>query len=199
MISSGRHLLQVPSSCATQGVICDQDTIATASILTYTGNGLAYNGVPLVQSPVSKTLLLSSDPACTVPGGDKITFPPAILSPPSLLEGLQPYVPYNWHIPGTCRVDSESTQMYCPDINGAGEACGALVAPCGCNNSWPPFGSPHRLAGSSLSTNPTAMHAQAPARRNSSSPSALTIPPARSCLARSTTGSLHRFVRVLFS
>jgi hypothetical protein len=35
-----------------------------------------------VQSPVSKTLLLSADPACTVPGGDKITFPPAALPPP---------------------------------------------------------------------------------------------------------------------
>ena len=76
---NGRHLLQTPSSCATQGVICDQDTIATATILTYTGSGLSYNGVPLVQSPVSKTLVLSSDPACTVPGGDKLTFPDAVL------------------------------------------------------------------------------------------------------------------------
>jgi hypothetical protein len=75
--SGARHLLQVPSSCATQGVLCDQDTISTASVLTYTGTGMSYNGVPLVQSPNSKTLLLSSDPACTVPGGDKLTFPPA--------------------------------------------------------------------------------------------------------------------------
>jgi hypothetical protein len=75
--SRTRGLLQVPSSCATQGMICDQDTIATASNLTYTGSGMSLNGVPLVQSPVSKTLLLSSDPACTVPGGDRMTFPPA--------------------------------------------------------------------------------------------------------------------------
>jgi hypothetical protein len=68
-----------PTTCNTQGVICDQDTIASASILTYTGNGMSYNGVPLVQVPPSNTLLLSSDPACTVPGGDKITFPPAVL------------------------------------------------------------------------------------------------------------------------
>ena len=78
--SGARHLLQtVPSSCATMGVICDQDSIANASILTYTGTGMSYNGVPLVQSPNTNTLLLSADPACTVPGGDKLTFPPAFL------------------------------------------------------------------------------------------------------------------------
>jgi hypothetical protein len=77
--SSKRGLLQVPGSCNTQGVLCDQDTIATATILTYTGYGMSYNGVPLVQSPGSKTLLLTADPACTTPGGDRMTFPPAIL------------------------------------------------------------------------------------------------------------------------
>ena len=77
--TGSRHLLQTPSSCATQGVICDQDTIATASILTYTGSGMTYNGVPLVQSPISKTLLVSADPACTVSGGSIMTFPPATL------------------------------------------------------------------------------------------------------------------------
>ncbi len=77
--SGNRHLLQTPSSCTTQGIICDQDTIAGATILTYTGNGMSFNGVPLVQSPIRKTLLLSADPACTVPGGDKITFAPAAL------------------------------------------------------------------------------------------------------------------------
>jgi hypothetical protein len=74
-----RHLLQTSSNCTTMGVICDQDTIATASILTYTGTGMTYNGVPLVQSPISHTLIVSADPACTVPGGDKISFPPAAL------------------------------------------------------------------------------------------------------------------------
>jgi hypothetical protein len=68
-----------PSTCNTQGVICDQDTIATASVLTYTGSGLSYNGVPLVEAAPSKTLVLSADPACTVPGGDKLAFPPATL------------------------------------------------------------------------------------------------------------------------
>jgi hypothetical protein len=77
--AGARHLLQTPTSCATQGIVCDLDTIAGATILTYTGSGLSFNGVPLVQSPVSKTLLLSANPACTAPGGDRITFPPAIL------------------------------------------------------------------------------------------------------------------------
>jgi len=74
-----RGLLQVPSSCATQGVLCDQDSAANATILTYTGSGLSYQGTPLVQSPGSATLLLSADPACSAPGGDKLTFPPAAL------------------------------------------------------------------------------------------------------------------------
>jgi hypothetical protein len=68
-----------PTACNTQGVICDQDTLATATVLTYTGSGLSFNGVPLVEVPPSKTLVLSADPACTVPGGDKLTFPPATL------------------------------------------------------------------------------------------------------------------------
>ena len=51
---------------------------AGASILTYTGTGLSYMGVPLVQLPESGTLVLSSDPACKLPpDGDKFTFPPA--------------------------------------------------------------------------------------------------------------------------
>ncbi len=68
-----------PSTCSTQGVLCDQDTTAAATILTYTGSGLSYNGVPLVQVAPSKTLVLTADPACTVPGGDTLTFPLATL------------------------------------------------------------------------------------------------------------------------
>ena len=65
--------------CNTQGMLCDQDSLATATTLTYTGSGLSYNGVPLVEMPPSRTLVLSADPACTLPGGDKLTFPPALL------------------------------------------------------------------------------------------------------------------------
>jgi hypothetical protein len=37
---------------------------------------MSYNGVPLVVLPPSMTLVLSADPACTVPGGDKLTIRP---------------------------------------------------------------------------------------------------------------------------
>jgi hypothetical protein len=63
-------------SCTGQVVLCDQPTPATATVLTYTGSGLSYNGVPLAQTPVSRTLMLSADPACRAPGGDSMTFPP---------------------------------------------------------------------------------------------------------------------------
>jgi hypothetical protein len=69
-----------PATCNTQGILCDQDSLATATILTYTGTGMSYSGVPLVVLPPSMTLVLSADPACTVPDGDKLTFPPALLS-----------------------------------------------------------------------------------------------------------------------
>jgi hypothetical protein len=71
--------LASPSTCNTQGLICDQDSIAGgATALAYTGTGLSYNGVPLVASPPSNTLVLSSDPVCTVPdGGNQLTIPPA--------------------------------------------------------------------------------------------------------------------------
>jgi hypothetical protein len=64
-----------PASCATQGVICDLTTAADATIFTYTGHGLQYNGVPLVQTPGSRTLVLSSNPACQAPDGDSFSFP----------------------------------------------------------------------------------------------------------------------------
>lgn len=64
------------SACSTQGVLCDQGAAADATVLTYTGTGLSFNGVPLVKEPGSATLLLSADPACATPGGEIFTFPP---------------------------------------------------------------------------------------------------------------------------
>ncbi len=75
-----RGLLQLAASCVTQGLLCDQATSAGASSLTYTSSGLSFNGVPLVVSPGSKTLLLSADPACTVPGGDQLAVEPVPVS-----------------------------------------------------------------------------------------------------------------------
>ena len=71
--------LGAPKACATQSMLCDLNSPADATVFTYTGAGLKYNGVPLVQTP-SRTLVLSSDPACSIPGGDQMGFPPAALA-----------------------------------------------------------------------------------------------------------------------
>jgi hypothetical protein len=100
-------------------MICDQPDISSAAVMTYTGFGLSYNGVPLVAVPPKEMLVLNSDPACPVTGGDRLTFPPA--KPALFTEVLQPYVPHNLFSPGNCRVDSADTQMYCPQTNSTGE------------------------------------------------------------------------------
>jgi hypothetical protein len=71
--------LGAPEACATQGMLCDLDSPAESTIFTYTGTGLKFNGVPLVETP-SRTLVLSGDPACSIPGGDQMGFPPANLT-----------------------------------------------------------------------------------------------------------------------
>ncbi len=76
------------ATCRIQGMLCDQSSPSGATILTYTGTGLAFQGTPLVQQPVTGTLVLSSDPSCREPGGDKFTFPPAPLPPLTPLEPL---------------------------------------------------------------------------------------------------------------
>ncbi len=44
-------------------MLCDQTSPTTASVLTYTGSGLSFQGVPLVHSPGSVTLLLANSSA----------------------------------------------------------------------------------------------------------------------------------------
>jgi hypothetical protein len=68
-------------TCYSKGMICDQASETTASIITYTGTGLAYNGEPLVQAWDTGTLLLTRDPACSKPGGEFVSFPPGGLAP----------------------------------------------------------------------------------------------------------------------
>jgi hypothetical protein len=49
-------------------------------VLTYTGSGFEYNGVALIQTSGSGTLVLDSgDPACTISGGSTFTFPPVTM------------------------------------------------------------------------------------------------------------------------
>ena len=64
------------NTCLTEGVLCDKSKVEDATVITYTGTGLSYNGVPLVQTPITNTLVLSSDPTCKVPSGELIYFPP---------------------------------------------------------------------------------------------------------------------------
>jgi hypothetical protein len=45
---------------------------------------MSYNGVPLVVLPPSMTLVLSADPACTVPDGDKLYYLPAWPTPAAI-------------------------------------------------------------------------------------------------------------------
>ncbi len=63
-------------AAGTQGMVCDQPTATTATVMTYTGSGLAYNGTPLVAigGPLSP-LVLTNGTAPT----DILTFP---LAPP---------------------------------------------------------------------------------------------------------------------
>jgi len=78
---TGRRRLQqapqLPPGCsASQGMVCDQSSPEGATAMVYTGAGLEYNGTPLVPLAGSGVLVLSSDAACTAPGGGTFTFKP---------------------------------------------------------------------------------------------------------------------------
>jgi hypothetical protein len=65
-------------------MICDQPTPATATIMTYTGDGLSYNGVALVANAgPGTTLVLANTSSTPVVGStdDNLTFVP-VTSPP---------------------------------------------------------------------------------------------------------------------
>jgi hypothetical protein len=66
-------------TCPGQGMLCDQASPSTATVLTYTGTGVAYNGVSLSQEPGTGTLVLSSSASCQ--GPDTFTFPPSAWGP----------------------------------------------------------------------------------------------------------------------
>ena len=69
------------TSNATQiGMICDQPTAATGTTLTYTGDGLSYNGIDLVASGPGQPLLLENTTRVPVSGptADNLTITPAL-------------------------------------------------------------------------------------------------------------------------
>jgi hypothetical protein len=72
------QLRGLPSNSTQLGMFCDQPTPATATVMTYTGSGLSYQGQPLVAAGPLAPLLLSN--TTTVPPGpmdDNLSFPPA--------------------------------------------------------------------------------------------------------------------------
>jgi hypothetical protein len=72
-----------PDRCATKGLVCDQPSFEAAFPFTYTGTGLQYQGVPLVQAPVTGVMLLTSDAACATAAGAAFTFPVAPAAAPA--------------------------------------------------------------------------------------------------------------------
>ena len=73
------RLAPLPSNSSQIGMICDQPTPDTATVMTYTGDGLSYQGVKLVApSGPGTTLLLAN--TTTVPlsgsGAGNLTFVP---------------------------------------------------------------------------------------------------------------------------
>jgi hypothetical protein len=72
--SAGVAATSVSAKCTTFGILADQPTAATATILTYDGYGMRYQGVPLVQSPGTATLILSNATECSIPGGNLLSF-----------------------------------------------------------------------------------------------------------------------------
>ncbi len=80
------QLRPLPSNTTQIGMICDQPTSATATVMTYTGDGLSYNGVQLVASGGAGTTLLLANTSTTPvvgPGADNLTLVP-VTPPPGM-------------------------------------------------------------------------------------------------------------------
>ena len=72
------QLRRTPTNATQIAMYCDQASPATATVMTYTGSGLSYNGIPLVSTGPGTPLLLANTTAVPVPAtGDQLTFTPA--------------------------------------------------------------------------------------------------------------------------
>jgi hypothetical protein len=71
-VQTGQWCRLVPwtANASMTGVLCDVSTPASASILTYNGDGLSYQGVDLVAVAPGQPLLLESTARAPVPGPD---------------------------------------------------------------------------------------------------------------------------------
>jgi hypothetical protein len=72
------RLAPTPANQTQIGVVCDQASAAAATPLTYTGNGLSYNGVPLAATTPGGPLLLSNTTSSpTSSASEMLSFPSA--------------------------------------------------------------------------------------------------------------------------
>jgi hypothetical protein len=74
------RLAPLPSNSTQIGMICDQATAATGTVMTYTGDGLQYNGIALVSVGPGQPLLLENTTATAVvgPTADNLSLVPAL-------------------------------------------------------------------------------------------------------------------------
>jgi hypothetical protein len=86
------RLAPLPSNSTQIGMVCDQATPATGTVLTYTGDGLSYNGIDLVATGPGQPLLLENTTAVPVPGPtkDNLTITPAPVGEPAALHAPAP-------------------------------------------------------------------------------------------------------------
>jgi hypothetical protein len=87
------QLRALPSNTTQIGLICDQPTPDNATVLTYTGSGLSYNGIDLVSSGLGQPLLLENTTSTIVtgPDADNLTIVPVytgVLQSDNGIEGL---------------------------------------------------------------------------------------------------------------
>jgi hypothetical protein len=74
------RLVPSPSNATQIGMVCDQPTSATAVAFTYTGDGLAVDGIKLVAPGPGQPLMLANTTTApiTSPTADNLTFVPVV-------------------------------------------------------------------------------------------------------------------------
>jgi hypothetical protein len=96
------RLAPLPSNASQTGMVCDQPSAATATPLTYTGDGLAYNGMALVSTGPGQPLVLdnSTSPALAGPTADNLALVPALTGEAHTCCPLIAAAWLHWHVCG---------------------------------------------------------------------------------------------------
>ena len=77
-VETGQYcrLAPLPTNSTQLGMICDQANASTATVFTYTGYGLAYNGIPMVSTGPGEPLLLGNTTSLPIDANDdQLGFP----------------------------------------------------------------------------------------------------------------------------